>query len=312
MTIKDVVAAKFAQPASRIFDSSIRDIVHEILKEAGYASPAELQGLRDELRDVRTQVTSNEKRAATLAGELERARADADPRVAALSKKLEEVEQRISGRIAALEARISEQATSTSAVRAELAAARGGSGDGRLSTLEAQVSRFPSIVEERLSALSAQLEARITVLPAALENRLDDLEAKVRSAEAAPPASSKPEAKAEPKAEAKPRSPKAPKPAAENPAANAAEALAGSGAEEPLTAGEKGDCKLESCGKPVRAKGFCSSHYQQWRRGNLKGYVGVEGVVTEGGMIVDLGIENAGEAYEIRNGSVVLATQGAV
>ncbi len=308
MTIKDVVAAKFAQPASRIFDSSIRDIVHEILKEAGYASPAELQGLRDELRDVRTQVTGNEKRAATLAGELEKARADADPRVAALSKKLDEVEQRISGRIAALEARISEQATSTSAVRAELAAARGGSGDGRLSTLEAQVSRFPSIVEERLSALSAQLEARITVIPAALENRLDDLEAKVKSAEAAP----KPEPKAEPKAEAKPRAPKAPKPAAESPAATAAEALAGSGAEEPLTAGEKGDCKLESCGKPVRAKGFCSSHYQQWRRGSLKGYVGVEGVVTEGGMIVDLGVENAGEAYEIRDGSVVLANQGAI
>ncbi|HND28575.1 MAG TPA: hypothetical protein PLA94_01205 [Myxococcota bacterium] len=306
MTIKDVVAAKFAQPASRIFDSSIRDIVHEILKEAGYASPAELQGLRDELRDVRGQVTGNEKRAATLAQELEKARADADPRVSALSKKMDEVEQRLAARIAALEARITEQATSTSAIRSELAAARGGSGDGRLSTLEAQLGRFPTIVEERLSALSAQLEARITVLPAALENRLDDLEAKVQQALSAEPKS---EAKAETKAEPKPRAPKAPK--TESSAATAAEALAGSGSEEPLSAGEKGDCKLDSCGKPVRAKGFCSSHYQQWRRGSLKGYVGVEGVVTEGGMIVDLGVENAGEPYVVRNGAVMLANQGA-
>ena len=302
MTIKDVVAAKFAQPASRIFDSSIRDIVHEVLKEAGYASPAELQALRDELRDVRGQVTGNDKRAAALAQELEKARADADPRVSALSKKMDEVEQRVSARIAALEARITEQATSTSAVRAELAAARGSAGDGRLSTLEAQVSRFPSIVEERLSALSARVEARLTVLPAALDNRLDDLEAKVQQVLRAEP---------EPKPEPKPRAPKAPKPAPENSAETAAEALAGSGAEEPLSAGEKGDCKLDSCGKPVRAKGFCSSHYQQWRRGSLKGYAGVEGVVTEGGMIVDLGVENAGEPYVVQNGAVTLAPSSA-
>ena len=302
MTIKDVVAAKFAQPASRIFDSSIRDIVHEVLKEAGYASPAELQALRDELRDVRGQVTGNDKRAAALAQELEKARADADPRVSALSKKMDEVEQRVSARIAALEARITEQATSTNAVRAELAAARGSAGDGRLSTLEAQVSRFPSIVEERVSALSARVEARLTVLPAALDNRLDDLEAKVQQVLRAEP---------EPKPEPKPRAPKAPKPAPENSAETAAEALAGSGAEEPLSAGEKGDCKLDSCGKPVRAKGFCSSHYQQWRRGSLKGYVGVEGVVTEGGMIVDLGVENAGEPYVVQNGAVTLATSSA-
>lgn len=302
MTIKDVVAAKFAQPASRIFDSSIRDIVHEVLKEAGYASPAELQALRDELRDVRGQVSGNEKRAAALVQELEKARADADPRVSALSKKMDEMEQRTSARIAALEARITEQAASTSAVRADLAAARGGAGDGRLSTLESQVSRFPSIVEERLSALSAQLEARLTVLPATLDNRLDDLEAKVQQVL---------RAEAEAKPEPRPRAPKTPKAQAETTASTAAEALAGSGAEEPLSAAEKGYCKIDGCGKAVRAKGFCSSHYQQWRRGSLKGYVGVEGVVTEGGMIVDLGVENAGEPYVVQNGSVMLANQAA-
>lgn len=31
-------------------------------------------------------------------------------------------------------------------------------------------------------------------------------------------------------------------------------------------------CKVDDCGKKVRAKGFCAPHYQQWRRGTLEGY----------------------------------------
>lgn len=28
-------------------------------------------------------------------------------------------------------------------------------------------------------------------------------------------------------------------------------------------------CQVEGCGKPVRAKGYCARHYQQWKRGTL-------------------------------------------
>jgi hypothetical protein len=28
-------------------------------------------------------------------------------------------------------------------------------------------------------------------------------------------------------------------------------------------------CNVEGCGQPVRSKGLCSAHYQQWRRGSL-------------------------------------------
>jgi len=31
-------------------------------------------------------------------------------------------------------------------------------------------------------------------------------------------------------------------------------------------------CKVPGCTDPVRSKGFCGRHYQQWRRGRLDGF----------------------------------------
>ncbi len=31
----------------------------------------------------------------------------------------------------------------------------------------------------------------------------------------------------------------------------------------------KGTCKSESCGKDVRAKGYCDQHYRKWKKGLL-------------------------------------------
>jgi len=36
-------------------------------------------------------------------------------------------------------------------------------------------------------------------------------------------------------------------------------------------------CKVDGCGTPVRAKGFCGKHYQKWKRGTLDGYVAADG-----------------------------------
>ena len=33
--------------------------------------------------------------------------------------------------------------------------------------------------------------------------------------------------------------------------------------------GSKGTCKLDSCDKDVRGKGYCERHYREWRRGKL-------------------------------------------
>jgi hypothetical protein len=31
-------------------------------------------------------------------------------------------------------------------------------------------------------------------------------------------------------------------------------------------------CQVPGCNAPVRSKGFCGRHYQQWRRGRLEGF----------------------------------------
>ena len=41
-------------------------------------------------------------------------------------------------------------------------------------------------------------------------------------------------------------------------------------------------CKVHGCKDEHRSKGFCSKHYQGWRRGKIAGYVGPEGLVTHG------------------------------
>lgn len=152
-------------------DATVRSVVHEVLREQGYASPAEVQALRDELRALRTRVEKVEARLPELVKLAEEAKAAAasapapapapaapaeDPRVAELLE-----------RIAALEARA---VAETASARADLAT---------------------------------------------------------------------PEPEAEP---------------------------------APLSAAPRGNCKVPDCEHPVRSKGFCSAHYQQWRRGTLKGF----------------------------------------
>jgi len=29
----------------------------------------------------------------------------------------------------------------------------------------------------------------------------------------------------------------------------------------------KGECKIEECNRPARAKGYCGIHYKKWRKG---------------------------------------------
>jgi len=41
-------------------------------------------------------------------------------------------------------------------------------------------------------------------------------------------------------------------------------------------------CQIEDCDETHRSKGFCSAHYQQWRRGTLTGFVSAEGLIYDG------------------------------
>jgi hypothetical protein len=55
-------------------------------------------------------------------------------------------------------------------------------------------------------------------------------------------------------------------------------------------------CKVHGCKAEHRSKGFCSKHYQGWRRGKIDGYVGPEGLVTHGKVTVQVDKKLGGNA----------------
>ena len=203
MPILDAVFSKLGRPAGRALDPTIREIVHAVLKEHGYASPAEVQALRDEVRDMRGRVDGMQKRLDEVLGLADRARADA-----------------AAGRDAA---------------------------------------------EARAQAADRNANERV----ASMAERLAQFEAKLASAAVAP-------APVQP--------------------------VAASVQPEPTAVAE--NCSVDGCRNDVRSKGFCSSHYQQWRRGTLKNFVGPEGHVLVEGNAYQVPASFAGGKAELRGGKI--------
>ncbi|MFT5586867.1 MAG: hypothetical protein ACI9VR_004470, partial [Cognaticolwellia sp.] len=58
-------------------------------------------------------------------------------------------------------------------------------------------------------------------------------------------------------------------------------------------------CKVPDCEDPHRSKGFCSRHYQGWRRGRLEGFVGPEGYVQVGERSFRVAPQLQGEAVSV-------------
>jgi hypothetical protein len=65
-------------------------------------------------------------------------------------------------------------------------------------------------------------------------------------------------------------------------------------------------CRVPGCTNKHRSKGFCSPHYQRWRRGTLPGFVMPDGSVIVGDKTRKLGKKNAGLPYEVVDGKPVL------
>lgn len=191
MSITDRLANRLGKPAASALDAPIRETVQAVLKEHGYASPAEVQALRDEVRDARRRADSLEARLARLEGQ---PAPGPDPRVAELEMRLSRAHH-------------------------------------DLVALREQVQ---------------QLEARPTVTVS--------------------------------------------QPA---PAAAA-----------PLSAEPRGGCKVEGCAAGVRSKGFCSPHYQQWRRGTLPGFVGPEGTILHEGKLLHVPSHHAGGSARVEGRAV--------
>jgi len=197
MSLVDTLLARVGRPAGRALDPTIRDLVQQVLKEHGYASPAEVQALRDEVRDMRTRVDGMARRLDEITRQAESARGEAAARTA----------------------------------EANAAAVAAGAGAKvEIAALAAQVAE-----------LQAQLAERAASAPAA------------------------------------------------TPAAVAEGAPA-----------DATGCKVPGCPHEFRSKGFCSPHYQQWRRGTLKGFVAPDGHVAIGDQTFRVKTALAGGLAELR------------
>lgn len=194
MRLSDLLSRLSPRPNGRALEAPIRAIVHEVLKEQGFASPAEVAALRSEAAGLKSRLES-------------------------------------------LDARLAELVKAAEAARAEARAARDEAATAKL-------------------AAAAEPDPRI----AALEARVAELLAR--------------------------------------PAAPVAAA--------PLSAEPRGSCKVPGCEQTVRSKGFCSAHYQQWRRGTLKGFVGLDGAAEVDGKVVHVDPEHAGRPIEAKDGRVLV------
>ena len=75
----------------------------------------------------------------------------------------------------------------------------------------------------------------------------------------------------------------------------------------PAPAATPDGCQVPGCTKKHRSKGFCSSHYQRWRRGTLTGFVLTDGTVTVGDKTRKVNKKLAGRAYTVVDGKAVVA-----
>jgi hypothetical protein len=258
MGLSDLFTSRLSRPAGRVLDAPIRDVVHEILREHGYASPAEVQVLRDELRDLRARVEAVDKRLADLT------RITEDARTAATATRAEIEAARTDAASARAEATTAR--TEATAARSDATAARKEARDAATAAAAAP-SQAPLPDDVASEAHVAALEVRVSEL----EAELQVMRAPVEPTPAAAPVA-------------------APAPAQEAPA--------------PLTAEPHKDCKVPGCAEPVRSKGFCSAHYQQWRRGTLKGFVSLEGTALVEGKVVHLPADAVGGAVTSRDGRI--------
>ena len=157
----------------------------------------------------------------------------------------------------------------------------------------------------RLTQELAAMQARLGDLLGSLEGlqaETSNLRSALASAQSAPPApAATAPASEEPPAPVK----EAPAPVVEAPAPKkkAPAPKPPQEASAPKKRGRKSlahlGCKIEGCEDEHRSKGFCAKHYQAWRRGNLDGFVGPEGLIGHEGGAWQVDQKHAGKAATV-------------
>ncbi len=68
-------------------------------------------------------------------------------------------------------------------------------------------------------------------------------------------------------------------------------------------------CREASCTKNVRAGGFCSSHYNKWRRGTLSGFVSYDSTVSVSDQTITVDASLKGLPYTVTDGKLFVDGQ---
>lgn len=158
----------------------------------------------------------------------------------------------------------------------------------RLDALEARVASMGS----GGGGVSEALEARLQKLEKDVVTR-SQLAASVSAVQASFPAAVTPQQLEAALAALRKEMATAPQPAAVAPA--------------PVPAAQR-QCHVDGCDAPGRARGFCSRHYAQWRRGNLDDqFVTLEGTVRRGDQEVSVGEQYAASKYTIEDGKILIS-----
>ena len=62
MPIVDILRAAISRPAGKVIETPVRELVHEMLADHGFAGPAEIAKLREEIASLRERVSVLENR----------------------------------------------------------------------------------------------------------------------------------------------------------------------------------------------------------------------------------------------------------
>lgn len=136
MPLKDVVIAALSRPAGKVVESPVRELIDEALRDRGYASPAEIAALKEELSKLGARVGALPAQVGVL-----------EQQLGALGHEARALREALSR----AEAAAAEARAEATAARAEAAAAT-----ARAEAAEARLAALESASEVRGAPASAE------------------------------------------------------------------------------------------------------------------------------------------------------------
>ncbi len=259
---RDFFASTVADGMIPYLRRPVEDIIYETLDHRQVPTRTDFRELRDLVNSLRGQLTGATGGVRKLAEQVEALEEQLDEAGPGGSESaLAAIREDVAGLAAALErvTRLAQAVDGLSNQLGELEAAH----SQRLSDLEAKFATLDNKLDalgEESNDADSMLQDEISALAEASKAADEALATEIAGVEAEADAEIAEVERKLAKTKAAPKK-AAPKKAAPKKAA----------AKKAVVV-DKGTCRVPDCGRNVRAKGFCSKHYQRWRRGTLEGF----------------------------------------